>query len=117
MVILRKCLRDIRTIHRISQIFGVHSFSGRFDGSVDAQAPSRVGFEEIKHNSKQILNNEQFLVSDANEKGFVVNNSFVVGPLLLLPYMGFLHWKCDNINGATCDSVFLISRILPKVRL
>jgi len=93
----------------------ITSFSGRLDGSVDAEATSRQHFEEIQHDSKKLLNQEQFLVSSGNEYGFRINQSFVAGPVLILPYMGFLHWQFNSIPTASAESLFLISRIFPKV--
>ena len=93
----------------------VTNFSGRLDGSTDAQFPSRQQFEEVKHDSEKLFNLEQFLVSAGSEHGFKINQTHVIGSVLVLPYMGFLHWKCNDIRTASPDSLFLISRVFPKV--
>jgi hypothetical protein len=95
----------------------VTHFSGRLDGSTDGEAPSRTHFETIKHDPKKLFNLEEFLVSAGNEHGFIINQTHVMGSVLVLPYMGFLHWQCSDIQSASPDSLFLISRIFPKVSL
>ena len=95
----------------------VTQFSGRLDGSTDGEAPSRQHFEEVQHDSEKLFNLEQFLVSGGNEHGFLINQSHVMGPVLLLPYMGFLHWRCNDVQSASSDSLFLISRVYPKVSI
>ena len=91
------------------------SLSGNLDGSTDARAPSRKHFERLALDSEKILKNEHFLVTSGNERGFSINNKFVYGPVLILPYVGFLHWKFDSVSSASPASVFLLSRLHPKI--
>lgn len=93
----------------------ITSFSGRLDGTSDGMAPSNQHFEEIKPDAEKLLKNEMFLVTAGNENGFMINMQFVVGPVLILPYMGYLHWRFNDVTSANPDSLFLISRIFPKV--
>ena len=104
----------MRCLHQCSR--HVNSFSGNLDGSVGGLGQSRKHFDEIQPDHKKLLNNEQFLVSSGNEFGFKINQQVVLGPVLVLPSMGFLHWQCNNIQKASADSLFLLSRIYPKVR-
>ena len=93
----------------------VHSVSGNLDGSTGGLGQSRKHFDEIQHDHKKLLKNEQFLVTSGNEFGFKINQQIVLGPVLVLPYIGFLNWQFKSIQAASVDSLFLLSRIYPKV--
>lgn len=108
------CRRTLQLLRGPCHRFVTH-FSGRLDGSTDGEAPSRTHFDIIKPDSEKLFNLEEFLVSAGNENGFMINQTHVVGSVLVLPYMGFLHWQCNDIQSASPDSLFLISRVFPKV--
>lgn len=104
--------------HLTSSNLSCHHLSSftRLDGSVDGMAQSRVAFEEVKVTDiKEVLQDEKFLIRDSTDEGFVVNKAFIVGPILVLPDIGFFSWKVNSIEDADERSVFLLSRILPKV--